>query len=125
MGTQELAVRAAEQHRCAAMLGNDAAALDALLDPRLAFCHATGQVDDKSAYMAKIAAGRITYLSIDWRDDQVEMLASGVALLSGQMTSHVTVEGSTKRLDNRVLAVWTATDGAWRLTAFQPTPLKL
>ncbi|GLR68238.1 hypothetical protein GCM10010909_29190 [Acidocella aquatica] len=119
------AVLAAEKRRCAAMLSNDAGALEALIDPRLSFSHATGQVDDKPAYLAKMAAGRITYLTIDWRDEQVVILASGVALLTGQMTSNVTVEGIAKWLDNRVLTVWTETDGAWRLTAFQPTPLKL
>ncbi len=121
----EQAVRAAEARRCAAMLGNDAVALEALLDPRLSFSHATGQVDDKPAYMAKMAAGRITYVSIDWSEEQVIPLSDGVALLTGRMTSNVTVEGNAKRLDNRVLAVWTKTAGAWRITAFQPTPLKL
>ncbi len=107
------------------MLRNDASALDALLDPRLSFSHATGQVDGKSAYMAKMASGRITYLSIDWGDEQVVVLAGGVALLTGQMTSSVTVDGTAKHLHNRVLSVWAETDGGWRLTAFQSTPLKL
>jgi hypothetical protein len=122
--TPEQAVLAAEERRCAAMLDNDADALEALIDPRLSFSHATGQVDDKPAYLAKMAAGRITYLAIHWSGKQVIMLGSDVALLTGQMTSEVTVEGVEKRLDNRVLAVWTKTGSTWRLTAFQPTPLK-
>ncbi|TVV76637.1 nuclear transport factor 2 family protein [Sphingomonas solaris] len=118
------AVMAAEKARCAAMLANDAAALDALLDPRLSFSHATGQVDDKAAYCTKMAAGRIDYLSIDWSEDRVIVLGDGAALLTGRMTSSVRVEGVEKRLDNRVLAGWAETDGAWRLVAFQSTPLK-
>ena len=117
-------VRHAEHMRCAAMLANDAAGLDAMLDPRLIFSHATGQVDDKPAYLAKMAAGRITYRSIDWSDEQVVMLDEGAALMSGRMTSRVSVEGTEKQLDNRVLSVWSRHDDGWRMLAFQSTPLK-
>jgi hypothetical protein len=126
MATQlETDLRMAERKRCAAMLANDAAALDAVLDPRLCFSHATGQVDDKRAYMTKMAAGRIAYLSIDWSEERVIELGPGAALVSGRMVSQVTVEGVEKRLDNRVLAAWVQDGAAWRLAAFQSTPLKL
>ncbi len=121
----ETELLAAEQKRCAAMLANDIAALDALLDQRLSFSHATGQVDDKAAYMKKMAAGRIAYLSIDWSEQQVIELAAGAALLTGRMTSRVTVEGVEKQLDNRVLSAWAQDVGSWRLIAFQSTPLKV
>lgn len=117
-------IRAAERRRCAAMLANDAAALDALLDPRLSFSHATGLVDDKPAYLAKMAAGRIDYVAIGWSEERVVTLAPDAALLTGRMTSDVKVEGVAKRLDNRVLAAWAHSDGAWRIVAFQSTPLK-
>jgi hypothetical protein len=119
------AILEAEKRRCAAMLANDAAALDALLDPRLSFSHATGQVDDKPAYMAKMAAGRIDYVAIDWSEGKVIRLAPDAALLTGRMTSDVRVEGVGKRLDNRVLAAWSLGDGGWRIVAFQSTPLKV
>lgn len=118
------AVLAAEARRCAAMLANDAAALDALLDPRLSFSHATGQVDDKPAYLAKMATGRIEYRAIDWSEEHVIALGDGAALLTGRMTSQVSVEGTEKRLDNRVLAAWAESGDSWRLVAFQSTPLK-
>ena len=120
----EAAVRAAEARRCAAMLANDTAALDALLDPRLSFSHATGQVDDKPTYLAKMAAGRIVYRAIDWSDAQVILLGADGALLTGRMTSAVEVEGAAKRLDNRVLAAWSHGADGWRVVAFQSTPLQ-
>ena len=115
------AVIEAERRRCSAMLENDARVLDALIDPRLHFSHATGVVDDKAAYLAKVAAGRIVYLAIEWSEQKV-ILLDRVALLTGRMTSQVRVESAEKRLDNRVLAVWTY-EGSWRLIAFQSTPL--
>ncbi|GGA36625.1 nuclear transport factor 2 family protein [Sphingomonas psychrolutea] len=117
------AVRAAEQLRCAAMLANDAEALDAILDPRLHFAHATGLVDDKDAYLSKMAGGRIVYVGIDWSEEVVTELAPGVALLAGRMATDVKVEGVDKALKNRVMSVWGLTDGKWRLIAFQSTPM--
>ena len=117
------AVFAGEQRRCAAMLANDAVELDAVLDPRLAFHHSNGGVDDKAAYLVKMAAGRIEYVSIDWSENSVVALGDDAALLTGRMLTVVRVEGVEKRLDNRVLEGWANTGGAWRLVAFQSTPI--
>lgn len=111
-----------ETRRCAAMLAGDLATLDALIDPDLHFSHATGAIDDKAAYMAKLTAGRIDYLAIDWSEQDLVDLG-GAGLVTGRMTSRVRVEGVEKTLDNRVLAVWTPAGAGWRLRAFQSTPL--
>lgn len=116
------AVLEAERRRCEAMLANDNAALAGLLDRRLHFAHATGAVDDRAAYLAKMAAGWIVYVGIAWDEARVTALAPDAALLTGRMTTDVRVEGVDKRLDNRVTTVW-AKDGDWRLVAFQSTPL--
>lgn len=105
------------------MLANDSAALAALLDPRLHFSHATGAVDDKAALLAKMAAGRIQYVAIAWSEENVTELAPDAALLTGRMTTDVRVEGSDKRLNNRVITVWSKAGDDWRLVAFQSTPL--
>lgn len=119
------AILGAENQRCAAMLGNDIAALDALLDPALSFAHATGAVDDKAAYMAKMAAGKIAYVSIDWPETNVTALGDAHALLTGRMATHVSVDGVDKQLDNRVTTVWALDAGNWRLLSFQSTPMKV
>jgi hypothetical protein len=115
---------AAERKRCEAMLANDGAALDALLDERLRFHHATGAVDDKPAYLAKVAAGRIVYAAIDWSEETVIPLGEDAALLTGRMDNVVRVEGTEKQLRNRVITAWARSGGAWRLVAFQSTPLR-
>jgi hypothetical protein len=117
------AIRAAERKRCEAMLANDGTALADLLDDRLQFHHASGAVDDKAAYLAKIAGGRIRYIAIDWPEERISLLASDVALMTGKMVTNVAVEGVEKRLDNRVMTVWTRKGDDWRLTAFQSTPM--
>jgi Domain of unknown function (DUF4440) len=117
------AIKVAEQARCAAMLANDNAALAALLDPRLQFHHATGAVDDKQAYMAKMAAGRIQYIAINWSEENIIALGDGAAVLTGRMNTDVRVEGIDKALANRVTTVWSLNDGDWQIVAFQSTPM--
>jgi hypothetical protein len=117
------AIRTAEQARCAAMLANDGAALEALLDDRLQFHHASGTVDDKPAYIAKIGGGRIRYSGIAWAEERVTALAPDVALLTGKMVTDVQVDGVDKRLNNRVITVWHHSDGGWCMVAFQSTPM--
>lgn len=113
----------AEKARCQAMINNDAAALGQLLDEELSFHHATGAVDSKSAYLEKMASGKIEYQSIDWPESKVTCL-SNAAVMTGKMLTAVKVEGVAKQLDNRVTAVWRQHGDHWQLLAFQSTPIK-
>jgi hypothetical protein len=119
----ETEIKAAEAGRCAAMVANDPAALANVLDDHLQFHHATGAVDDKPAFLAKMAAGRIVYQRIVWSEEKVLTLGDDAALLTGRMTTDVKVEGTAKQLNNRVMTVWSRTGATWRLLAFQSTPL--
>jgi hypothetical protein len=123
--TEELAqsILASERQRCDAMIAGDLAALDASLATELQFHHATGTVDDKAAFLAKMAAGRIFYTALAWSEERVSSLGPDNALLTGRMTTDVRVEGVEKRLNNRVMTVWTQQAGDWRLLAFQSTPI--
>ncbi|KMS52056.1 hypothetical protein V474_03105 [Novosphingobium barchaimii LL02] len=112
-----------EQRRCAAMLSNDTRMLEQLLDTRLRFHHATGAVDDKPAYLTKMAAGRIAYVSISWTEEVVTELGKDAAVLTGRMATNVRVDGTEKHLDNRVCEVWSAQSGTWQLVVFQSTPV--
>ena len=119
----ESAILGAEERRCAAMMANDAQALEEVLDPRLHFSHSTGAVDDKQAFLARMATGGIKYAGIAWSEEKVTALAENAAMLTGRMRTSVRVDGEVKRLDNRVITIWCRTDGDWRLVAFQSTPL--
>jgi hypothetical protein len=113
-----------EELRCAAMRNADLAALENILDPDLYFCHANGAIDDKSIYLGKMAQGNIIYRSIKWSEQKVALLPGDTtALLTGRMTSEVSVSGVEKLLDNRVVGVWINVGGQWRLRGFQTTPL--
>ena len=114
---------AAEAARCAAMVANNPAALADVLDDRLQFHHATGAVDDKPGFLAKMSAGRIIYQGVKWSEEEVLALGDNSALLTGRMTTDVKVEGTPKQLNNRVMTVWSRMGDTWRLLAFQSTPI--
>lgn len=116
-------IMAAEQRRCAAMVANDSIALEALLDDRLQFHHATGAVDDKTGYLTKLSGGRIVYVGIVWSEESLIPLTDEAAILTGRMATDVEVDGAGKRLNNRVMTVWSRNAGVWQLAAFQSTPL--
>ena len=122
-GAIEREILAAERRRCDAMVANDAAALADMLDAALQFHHATGAVDDKPAFLAKMAAARIVYQGVAWSEERVTQLAPDAALLTGRMATDVLVEGQPKQLRNRVMTVWRRADDTWRLLAFQSTPI--
>ena len=70
-----------------------------------------------------MASGRIVYRAINWSEEAVIELADGVAMLTGRMDTDVLVDDTEKSLKNRVISIWGLTASAWRLVAFQSTPL--
>lgn len=121
-------VISAEQQRCSAMLSGDINQLKNILDERMIFCHATGRLDNKEAYLSKMAEGAIHYHSIEWDQPSVIDLA-GSAILTGRMTTHVSVAGTKKTLNNQVISIWSESKNTeqsqalWKLVAFQSTPI--
>ena len=120
----EEAIIAAEARRCATMLEGNAGAYADLLDEDLQFTHANGTVDDKAALVSKIAEKLITYSSIMWAGQRVSPIGADHAMVTGRMSTGVVVDGVTKHLENRVIAVWRNRGAGWRLLAFQSTPIK-
>lgn len=111
-----------EDRRYAAMKAGDVAALRELLSERLHYSHSLGDRDTLQSYLDKVAAGHFVYQSVSHQTDWTEDLP-GAVLLGGRMTAQVLVAGQPRRIDNAFLAIWADEGGAWRLIAYQPTPL--
>ncbi|MCG5236174.1 nuclear transport factor 2 family protein [Xanthobacter oligotrophicus] len=116
-------IRDLEERRYAAMLDADIPTLDALLSDQLVYTHSNATVDGKASYLAKVADKYFDYLDIAHPEEQLILNGSAV-LVIGRMTARVVVEGKTQRhLNNRTLTVWVREGEAWRVAAFQPTPI--
>ncbi|MBA4489814.1 nuclear transport factor 2 family protein [Paracoccus sp. S1E-3] len=115
-------IAALEDRRYAAMRAGDVDALRELMSARLHYSHSLGDRDTLDSYLAKVAAGHFVYRRIDHVIDWMESLP-GAVTLGGRMTADVVVAGANRHIDNAFLAVWAEEGGAWRLIAYQPTPL--
>jgi len=119
----EQSLRQAEALRIGAMLSGDVGALDALLDDRLSYTHSDATVDDKASYLEKVRTRHYRYEEIRIAGLRITPLA-GAAMLTGEMAGRVWVGEKLVVMDNRFLAVSALADGAWRLLAYQPTPIR-
>jgi ketosteroid isomerase-like protein len=111
-----------EDRRYAAMLGPDLDALEELLSDDVIYTHSNASVDSKASYLETLRTGTLVYHSLDHITDAV-VTRPGVAIVSGTMSGSIRMNGAEKTLNSRVVAVWIAEDGRWRLAAFQPTPI--
>jgi ketosteroid isomerase-like protein len=116
------AVLAAEARRYRAMVDGDLAALDELLAPGATYAHSSGARDTKDEYLGKLRSRYYVYRRAEHPVERVEV-AGDAAVVVGRMTADVDVDGVPKTIDNLALAVWTRSDGTWRLLAYAPTPL--
>jgi hypothetical protein len=114
-------IRRLEDERYAAMLAGDSATLERLLDPGLRYTHSSGVVDSKASYIEGVRAKRWEYQSID-RAEETIVVRADAALVFNRFRASIKVSGAAKQLDNRMLAVWTRFEGAWRLLAIHSTP---
>jgi hypothetical protein len=111
-----------EERRYTAMVGPDLDTLDELLSDEVLYTHSNASVDTKASYLDILRTGTLVYHSLDHTTDAV-ITRPGVAVVSGTMSGSIRMNGAEKTLNSRVVAVWVAEDGRWRLAAFQPTPI--
>jgi hypothetical protein len=105
-----------EDERYAAMLSGDLATLDRLLDDRLRYVHSSGHADDKASYLAGLRKGKTKYLSISRENQSIVILGESAAVF---VTFHleVAVPGAVRSVHARALALWSLSQGAWRVGA--------
>jgi len=111
-----------EDRRYRAMVDGDTGALDELLSDDVIYTHSNASVDTKASYLERLRTGDLVYHSLEHTSDNV-VIRPGVVIIGGTMSGSIRMHGGAKSLNSRVVAVWVAEDGRWRLVAFQPTPV--
>lgn len=118
----ELEIQALEDERYTAMLARDVATLDRLLDEHLVYTHSSGTVDSKSSYVKGVADKLWHYQKIDRTEGQIIARENHV-LVFNRVCMDIIIAGVPKKLDNRVVAVWSRSGAApWRFLALHSTP---
>ena len=120
--SREETLKQLEDSRCQAMIAADVDSLDRLLSEDLIWTHGSGSVDDKKALLNRIAEKSTVYLTVE-RMEEKYLFTKNTSLATGIAEMNVTLNGEVRKLRNRYLDVWFLTNGAWRLVAWQSTPL--
>ena len=124
MTADEEAIIAAEHARRQALIDDDVDALAAGMGDHFHYAHINGLVEDRAAFLARIAAKAVKTHETAATDLAVE-LRGGYALLTGR--SRIVYEWTTG--DNKgvvetlFLAVWERRDDGWKIVAYASTPL--
>lgn len=118
-----------EAARYDAMLRRDRPVLEEMFDDDLSYTHSFGDRDSKTSYLDRLSAGFFDYLEIGHEIERI-ILRGDSATVIGKMTARVIVGGEARSLNNSYTAIWTRPEKtesgaeAWRMVAFQPTPIR-
>jgi hypothetical protein len=86
--------------------------------------HASGRVDTKDQYLARLAAGELRYVKLDYDEaPQVRALGNDGAVVNARIS--LTSQGKSGPPNPRILttmSVYSRRNGSWQLVAYQGTP---
>jgi ketosteroid isomerase-like protein len=105
-----------EERRRAATVAGDVAGLAALLDDDLVYVHSSGSSDTKASYLESLRSGHVVYDELEMSDRHV-IMKPGAALVLYSMQARVRIGGEARKVNTRILAIWTRSGGDWKLTA--------
>lgn len=116
----EDAVRNAEKAWAAAVIANDAKALEDLLAPGMIYTHSSGLVETREEYAGKIAQHSYNYKGID--EDSVTVKVYGdAAMLHSKARLRGTSANGPFDVNVIMLHMWVKQGGKWKLAAHQAT----
>jgi ketosteroid isomerase-like protein len=121
----EAEIRKIDAGRVEALLQNDLKALEQLFAEEMVYVHSAGKIDAKKPYLASLAAGNLTYLSIRY-DPAPGVLVAGRE--TAVVTGRATIDFKTKsgQLNKRVLTTTTVYNrgaAGWKVVSYQATPV--
>ena len=103
-----------------AIVKGDTATLDKLLAADLVYAHASGIVDTKAAYIAKIKEKRQVYKSFEQRNPVVNLYKDSAVTFSWVRVTGTNQAGA---FDDKIMLIhfWVKQNNAWRLAGHQTT----
>jgi len=118
--TAESDVRTAQRERFDAMMHQDVAALDTLLDDDLTSVHTGGDLQSRKEFINTIKKQQLVYESITPSEVKVRVY-DGLAVARGRSEMRVRNSAGLNSFAIRFTEVYVRRDGHWLLTAWQAT----
>jgi len=111
-----------EDRRFAAMVAQDFAALDALVDAGLIYTHSSGLTDGKASWFESMRSGKTRYRQVACSGRKVRVFGD-IALVTGRADIEAEAAGQPRSIKLLFLDAWARTPQGWKLVAWQATPL--
>lgn len=122
LAQDKAAILALDKQWSDAIIKGDTATLDKLLADDLVYAHATGILDTKTSYLAKIKERRQVYKSFEQHKPTVNIYKDSAVTFS-----YVRVTGTNQAgvFDDKVMLIhfWVKQNNSWRLAAHQTTKI--
>jgi len=122
LAQDKAAILALDKQWSDAIVKSDTATLEKLLSDDLVYAHATGIVDTKKSYIAKIKERRQVYKSFEQFKPVVNIYKD-----SAMTFSHVRVTGTNQAgpFDDKIMLIhfWVKQNNVWRLAGHQTTKI--
>ncbi len=120
----EAEVTRVDASRVDALLKGDLKALERLFADDMVYIHAAGRIDSKQPYLAMLAAGSLTYVSLRY-DPPARVVAVGpeTALVTGRAT--IDAKNKAGQVTTRILTtttVYVREPNGWKVVSYQGTP---
>jgi 3-hydroxyisobutyrate dehydrogenase-like beta-hydroxyacid dehydrogenase len=120
----EIELLALDNERFHAMVRQDFATLERLLDDDLIWTHSSAVSEGKQSFLGRLKAGSTSYLGITRSDEKVRLF-DNVAIISGVANVQGLVNGAGRFATNRYSTVWLRRDGNWRMVNWQSTAMSV
>ena len=110
--------------RIEALLKGDLKALEQLFSDDLVYIHSAGKIDSKKPYLASLATGNLTYLSLRYDPPaRISVVGSDTALVTGRATIEIkTKSGQPSKRVLTTTTVYQRQAAGWRIVSYQSTP---
>lgn len=120
----EAEVTRVDASRVDALLKGDLKALAEVFSDDMVYIHAAGRIDSKEPYLAMLAAGNLTYVSLRY-DPPARVVAVGpdTALVTGRAT--IDAKNKAGQVTTRILTtttVYVRKPTGWKVVSYQGTP---
>lgn len=120
--TAESDVRTAQRQRFEAMMHQDVAALDTLLDDDFTYAHTGSKLESRKQFIGTIKKQQLVYEAITPSEVRVRVY-DGLALATGRSEMRVRNSAGLNSFAFRFTEVYVRRDGHWLLTAWQAKKL--
>jgi ketosteroid isomerase-like protein len=121
--SQEEEILAIETERTQAMIAGDLATLERILGDDLTYVHATGQVESKAEFLARLKSGDLKYKAMP-REGVIVRVLGDAAVVTGKATLDAESKGESRTFPLRFTEVHVRRGGRWQMIAYQSTRIQ-